>query len=152
MKMKKLLTKFAIFIKQQKQRNFLRTFAFSYKARKMQKPIVKYLIVILLALIYINRGLFISSAHEMENQGSKEINSVIELAWQLITGECNDIDEDGDLQTDCNHVKTVQHDFSNAQSFELANLFSKNINKRFSNKENFLAKDFCSQIDQPPEI
>ena len=118
----------------------------------MQKPTVKYVIVIFLALIYINRGLFIASAYEMENQGSREINSVIELAWQLITGECNDIDEDGDLQSDSNFVKIIQYDFSNAQSFELANLFSKNINKRFSNNENILTKDFCSQIDQPPEV
>jgi len=117
----------------------------------MQKPFVKYSIVILLTLIYINRGLFISSAHELENQGSREINSVIELAWQLITGECNDIDEDGDLQTDSNFVKNFQHDFSNAQDFEPASLFSKNINKRFSNNENLLTKDFCFQIDQPPE-
>ena len=46
----------------------------------MQKPIVRYLIIIPLVLIYINRGLFVASAPEMENQESKEVNSVIELA------------------------------------------------------------------------
>ena len=121
----------------------------------MQKPFVKYSIVILLTLIYINRGLFISSAHELENQGSREINSVIEWVKQFVTGESNDIDEDGDLQTDCNSVNIVHHDFSQqlAQSLELANLFSKDIAKtRFPNKENFLIQDFCSQIDRPPEM
>jgi len=120
----------------------------------MQKTVVKYLMVILLLLVYINRGLFVSP-YEIENQGGKEINSVIELLVAVITGEENNIDEDGDLQTHCNSVSIVHHDFIQqfAQSLELANLFSKDIAKnRFPNKENFLTQDFCSQIDQPPEI
>lgn len=120
----------------------------------MQKTVVKYSITFLLVFIYINRGVFITP-YEIENQGNEEINSVIEWVNQLITGESNDIDEDGDMQTDCNSVHNFHHDFSQqlAQNLELANLFSKDLAKnRFSNKENFLIKDFYSQIDQPPEI
>jgi len=118
----------------------------------MQKPIVRHLMTIFLLLIYINRGFFISSAYEMESPNG-EINSVAELLIELITGESNDIDEDGDMQTDCNSV--TPHDFSQqfAQSIELANLFSKNINKfRFSNNENLPGNNYYGQIDQPPEV
>ena len=77
------------------------------------------------------------------------------MITQIITGESNDIDEDGDLHTDCNSVSIVHYDFSQqlAQSLELANIFSKDVSKnRFPHEENFLIQDFCSQIDQPPEI
>ncbi|MCL2436143.1 MAG: hypothetical protein FWD09_08445 [Lentimicrobiaceae bacterium] len=118
------------------------------------KPIVRNLLTILLLLVYINRGFFISSAYEMESPNG-EINSVAELIVELITGEGNDIDEDGDMQTDCNYVEIVHHDFSQqvAQSIELANLFSKNIGKfRVSGKEDLPIEDFFSRIEQPPEV
>jgi len=120
----------------------------------MQNTVVKYSIIFLFLLVYINRGLFITP-YEIENQGNDEINSVIEWITQLITGESNDIDEDGDLQTDCHCVEISHHDFSQqlAHSIELANLFSKDIAKnRFSNNENFRIQVFCSQIEQPPEV
>jgi len=119
----------------------------------MQKPIVRYLITIFLLLMYINRGFFISSAYEMESQGG-EINSVFELLVELVTGESNDIDEDGDMQTCCNCIN-LHHDFSQqlAQSLELMNLFSKNIKKSgYPNKENLLGNNYYRQIDQPPEV
>jgi len=119
----------------------------------MQKTAVKYSIIFFLLLIYINRGIFITP-YEIENQNNKEINSIVEWVVEFVTGQSNDIDEDGDLQTDCNSVHIVYHDFSQqlSQNLEFANLFSKDIAKnRFSNKENFLIQDFCAQIDQPPE-
>jgi len=120
----------------------------------MQKPIVKNLLTILLLLVYINRGFFISSAYEMESPNG-EINSVAEWLVELITGESNDIDEDGDMQTDCNCAGITHHDFSQqlAQSIELANLFSKSIKKSgVLNKENLPENNFCSGVDQPPEV
>ena len=107
--------------------------------------------IIFLVLIYINRGLFIASAYEMENRGNKEINCVIELALYLITGEGNDIDEDGDTQTICHCVKIIPFDFSQ-QYLDLANLLSEDINKRFSNTENLPVKGFSFQIDYPPNV
>ena len=107
-----------------------------------------------LLLGYINRGLFITP-YEIENHGSKETNSVIEWITQLITGESNDIDEDGDLPTDCNSAKIVQHDFLQqmAKYFELAILYSQDIEKiAFPRKEDFLLYDFHSKIDHPPQM
>jgi len=107
---------------------------------------------IFLLLMYINRGFFISGAYEMENLNG-EINSVAELLVELIIGESNDIDEDGDMQMDCNSVIHYELSQHLTQSIELANLFSKNINKfGFSNNENLPGSNFYNQIDQPPEI
>jgi hypothetical protein len=103
--------------------------------------------------MYINRGFFISSAYEI-NSKEGEINCVVEYIVELITGESNDIDEDGDSQTDCNGSGIVHFDFQQlAQNIELANLFSKNISKSgFSNDENLYGSNYYRQIDQPPEI
>ena len=120
----------------------------------MQKTVVKYAITIILLLIYINRGVFITP-YEIENHDNKETNSIVEWVMQLITGEDNGIDEDGDLQTDCNFVKIVQHAFSQqiSQNFELMNLFSKNLEKTaFSVSGNTLQTGFYTQIDNPPQM
>jgi hypothetical protein len=109
--------------------------------------------VFLLLLVYINRGIFIVP-YEVENRGNKEINSVVEWVIQLVTGEENDIDEDGDLPSDCNSVKTVSHDFYQqiAQELEPQHLHSKNIAKlAFPNKEDIPQQGFYGQIDHPPE-
>jgi len=121
----------------------------------MQKAVVKYSMVILLLLVYINRGLFVSAAYEIDNQNGKEVNSLVELVLQLITGEDNGIDEDGDEHSCCHFVKTVQPDFSQqiSKHFELANLFSKDMGKFvFPRKETFLLNGFYARIDQPPEV
>jgi len=120
----------------------------------VQKPIVKYSIIFLLLLVYINRGVFVTP-YEIENQSNKEINTVAEWLVELITGESNDIDEDGDMHTDCNSVNTVHHDFSQqiAQRIELMNLFSIDLNKlRFLSEEKIPVKDFYSLIERPPEV
>ena len=105
-------------------------------------------------LVFINRVFFISS-YETENYGNKEINSVFEWVTQLITGECNNIDEDGDLQSDCNSVKIVNTTFYQefAQYLDFMNLYLNYVEKiTFPNKENLYLKDFYTQIDHPPQV
>ena len=105
-------------------------------------------------IVYINRGFFISS-YENENYGNIEVNSVFEWITQLITGEFNDIDEDGDLQSDCNSVKIVNSTFFQefAQYLDFMNLYLKNRKTTsFPNKENLYLKDFYAQIDHPPKV
>jgi len=122
--------------------------------KNMQKIVVKYSIIFLLLTVYFNRGLFITP-YEIENHGNKEINSIIEWVIELVTGEGNDIDEDGDLQSDCNSVKIVNFNFYQefAQYFDLLNLYLISIEKHtFPNKENFYLKNFCTQIDHPPQV
>jgi hypothetical protein len=83
-----------------------------------------------------------------------EINTVVEFIVELITGESNDIDEDGDTQTDCNNIQIAQPDFSQqfAKCIEFANLFSEKIGKFvIPNKENLPNTDFFSLIEKPPE-
>jgi hypothetical protein len=120
----------------------------------MRKPIVKHLLTIFILLVYINRGFFLSSAIEMENPDG-ETNSVLELVVELVIGESNDIDEDGDMQTDCNVVQIMQLDFSQhlTQSLELMNLSTGKISKfAIPHKENLPPIDYYNRIDQPPEV
>ena len=120
----------------------------------MQNTVVKYSMITFLLLTYINRGVFITP-YEIENNGNKEINSIIELVTQLITGESNDIDEDGDLQSDCNSAKTVGYNYYQefAQYLDSLSLYSKSLEKMtFPNKENILQKNFYTQIDHPPQL
>jgi hypothetical protein len=120
----------------------------------VKNPVVRKFVTIFLLLMYINRGFFIFGATEVENANG-EINSVLEYIMALVTGESNDIDEDGDMQTDCQGSGIAHFDFSQqlAQNIELTNLFSKNIEKSgFSNEENLPANNYYRQIDQPPEV
>jgi len=119
----------------------------------MQKTIVRYSITFFFLLVYLNRGIFIAP-NEIENNGNEELNSVIEWITQIVTGESNDIDEDGDMQSDCNSVNTITYvfyqEFSN--NLDLLNSYSTNLEKiSFPNEENIPQKDFYTQIDHPPE-
>ena len=116
----------------------------------MQKTVVKYAIIVFLLAIFINRGLFVIP-YEAENQGDREINSVIEWIFELVTGESNDIDEDSDLHTDCSFTHILLYDFP--QQPAQINIFSKDIKTiGFPDKESFLLNDFCSRIDRPPQV
>jgi len=120
----------------------------------MQNRAIKHFLTIILLLVYINRGFFVSSVNEIESNDS-EVNSVVEWLVEWVTGENNNFDEDGDSQSDCNYVKIVQHDFSQqfAQNIELANLFSISKNNfRIPNKENLPPINFFDKIDKPPEM
>jgi hypothetical protein len=124
------------------------------KINKLQNTIVKYLVISFLLMVYLNRGIFITP-YEAENEGNKETNSVIEWIAQLITGESNDIDEDGDSQTDWNYTQINLYDFSQelTQCLDGTHLFSKDIGKiEFPHKENIPQTDFCFQIDHPPKV
>jgi hypothetical protein len=119
----------------------------------MQKTVVKYSIIFIFLLVYINRGIFITP-YELENHGNEEINTVVEWVIQLVTGENNGIDEDGDSQSDCNSVKIISYNFFQeyAQYLDLMSLYSKDMGKNlFPNKENILQEDFYTQIDHPPQ-
>jgi len=119
----------------------------------MQKTVVKYAIILFLLITYINRGVFITP-YEIENHGNKEINSIIEWVQELITGQSNDIDEDGDLQSDCISVNAVNFNYYQeiTQYLDLLSLYSKDLEKiPFSNEEKFFLNDFYTQIDHPPE-
>ena len=119
----------------------------------MQKNVVKYSVTFFFLLVYINRSIFITP-YEVENHKNKETNSVLEWITQLVTGESNDIDEDGNSQNDCNAVKTITHVYYQefAQYFDLLSSYSKNLEKTFfPNEENILQKDFSFQIDHPPQ-
>jgi len=119
----------------------------------VQKTVVKYSIIFLFLLVYINRGLFITP-YEFENQCNEEINSVIEWAIQLVTGVSNNIDEDGDSQSDCNSIKIISYNFYHefTQHLELLSLYSKSMEKMvFPKKESIPQKSFYTQIDHPPQ-
>jgi hypothetical protein len=120
----------------------------------MQNTVVKFSVVFFFLLIYLNRGLFITP-YEIENNGNKETNSVVEWVVQLITGESNDIDEDGDLQSDSFFVSIESFDFFQEliKYFNSLSLFSINLGKiTFPNNENILQNGYYTLIDQPPEI
>jgi hypothetical protein len=121
----------------------------------MQKTVVKYLMSTFLVLIFLNRGLFVSAAYELDNQEGGELNSVIEWIFQIATGEHNDIDEDGDLQANSKCVNVFHFDCIQqfSKNSELANLFSKHSkNNEFSYEENTPSCNFFDQIDRPPEV
>ena len=116
----------------------------------MQNTIVKYVVIIVFLLVYINRGVYITPV-ELKNQGGGETNSLIEWIQQLVTGESNDIDEDGDMQTDWNATHIFICDFP--PQLTQIHLFSKEIKKKlFPYTKNFLSNEFCSQLEQPPEV
>jgi hypothetical protein len=118
----------------------------------VQKKVVKYSIIFFLLLVYINRGFFITP-FEIKNGGNNEVNSVVEWIAQLVTGESNDIDEDGDLQSDCNSAKIISTFFyvEFAQYLDL-NLYLKCTEIiAYPNNEVFYLKDFYTQIDHPPQ-
>jgi hypothetical protein len=102
-------------------------------------------------LIYLNRGLFVSAAYEVDNRENGELNTVIEFLIQLATGEENGIDEDEDMQSNSICVNIIQHDCS--QNFELTNLLANNAKKLvFPNKEDIPSSNFNDRIDHPPEM
>ena len=121
----------------------------------MQKKVVKYFLIVFLSIIYINRGLFVSPSLEMYCQGRGEINSVFELLLQLSAGICNDIDEDGEMQSDFNSVNINPIDFSQpvSQHQEQDYLFS-NLLCKFAlpADETIPFNHFSNPIDPPPKL
>ena len=120
----------------------------------MKRKIVSYLLILPVLLIFINRGLFVSSAYEIDSQGGGEVNTLIELVALLVTGECNAIDEDGDEQSNFHFAKIVQLDFFR-QSMQCVLPVRVYVKKIFEleipGKEDIPKENYCSQIEYPPE-
>ena len=112
------------------------------------------MVILPLLLIFINRGLLVSSAYEIDSQGGGEVNTLIELVALLVTGECNDVDEDGDEQSVFHLAKVAQFDFNYQymQNLLTGRVYVKNILKfEIPGKEDVPKENFCSQIEYPPE-
>jgi hypothetical protein len=117
----------------------------------MLKPVIKYIFIAFLLMIYINRGLFVTP-DEM-NTNPREINSLAELFVEFITGHSNNIDEDGNSQETCNSAKIVQPFVAQqlSKSLELWNEFPQKTEKLyFPITENIPNLPILGQIDHPP--
>ena len=115
------------------------------------------LLIVFLMLSYVNRGLFVDMSERNftcsthTSQTKNEINSILELIFAL-TGNANDIDEDGDSpESYCfsNFVEPfVYQDF--ARILE-QNLFSEIKNKFYVASDAIFSQPVYGQIDHPPE-
>ena len=121
----------------------------------MHNKVVKYFLIIFVSVVYINRGLYVSPSLETNCQGTGEINSVFELLLQLSAGISNDIDEDGEMQSDFNSLNIIPIDFSQpvSQHQEQAFLYA-NLSCKFAlpSDETIPLNHFCNPIDPPPKL
>jgi len=104
-------------------------------------------------MIFINRGLLVTPSEL--NTGPHEINSLTELIVELITGQSNGIDEDGDSQETHDTARTVQPDITNqfSQLLELWNKFPLKTERLFFPiNETIPHQPVYGQIDHPPEM
>ena len=124
----------------------------------MLKNSLNGLLIIFLMLSYLNRGLFVDTSEASAvpssqiSQTKNEINSVLELIFKL-TGNENDIEEDGDLPEFYSFSAIVEllayQDF--AQTLQ-NNLFSKEIKKTYCVfSDTIFSQPVYGQIDHPPE-
>ena len=124
----------------------------------MLKNTLNGLLIIFLMLSYINRGLFVDmsegksvcSNHIAHTEN--EINSVLELVFKL-TGNENDIDEDGDSPESYSSFSFTQpliyQDFARILQ---EHLFSKDIKKTYHVFSDLIySQPVYGQIDHPPE-
>ena len=112
----------------------------------------KYFLTAFLLMIYINRAFFVTPC-EM-NTDPHEINSLVEFIVELITGQSNGFDEDGDSQEIYNLIKTIQPTIAVqfSQLLELWNKFPVKTEKLFlKTNETILHLFVYGQIDHPPE-
>lgn len=121
----------------------------------MLKKTLNILLIVFLTLSYLNRGLYVdmSEANLASNTHSKgEINSVLEFIIDL-TGNANDIDEDGDTP-EAYGFSVVEAFISQnfAQTLEQNNLFSKDIKRTFRVFSDLIfSQSVYGQIDHPPQ-
>ena len=125
----------------------------------MLKTSLNGLLIVFLMLSYLNRGLFVNNMSEGNlsysnhtSQTGNEINSVLELILNL-TGNVNDIDEDGDLPESYCFSFVQPFIFQNlTQTLEQNDLFSKDITKKFYvTSDAIFSLSVYGQIDHPPE-
>ena len=67
----------------------------------------KYLLMVSLLMMYINRGLFVVPGIETSNPSGNEINSLLEVIVNCAGGH-NEVDEDGDCPETYNTATTAQ--------------------------------------------
>ena len=124
----------------------------------MLKTSLNVLLIVFLMLSYLNRGLFIdmsegnSSSSNHTSQTKNEINSILELIFAL-TGNPNDIDEDGDTPEAYSFSIVEPFVFADfAQTLEQNNLFSKDIKRTFYvSSDAIFSLLVYGQIDHPPQ-
>jgi hypothetical protein len=112
----------------------------------------KYVISVSLLVIYLNRGFFVTPYET--NTNPYEINSLAEFVIEMITGQSNGIDEDGDSLEVYNFAVIVQPYIAQqlSQSLELWNKFPVKIEKRFfPTNETMPQLLVYGQIDHPPQ-
>jgi hypothetical protein len=125
----------------------------------MLKKTLNGLLVVFLMLSYINRGLFVDMSeandvcYDFAVHTTNEINSVLELIFEL-TGNPNDIDEDGDSPENYTSIHFSKLIVSQElyQKFVLNNLFPKDIKGTFLVfTDEILLSPVLGQIDHPPQ-
>jgi hypothetical protein len=125
----------------------------------MLKKSLNGLLVVFLMLSYINRGLFVDMSEadvvcaDFSAHTKNEINSVMELIFDL-TGNPNDIDEDGDTPENYTvfHFAKLLVCQDLFQTLALHNHFPKDINESFFVfSDTIFSSPFYGQIDHPPQ-
>ena len=119
----------------------------------MWNKVLQYVAICLIMIVYINRGLFVSPAEI--NNNTQEINSAVEFLIEMITGQSNNMDEDGNSQETCNMAKIIQPVIAQqfAQSMEQFNNLPQNTVKiLFPDTQNILDLLYLGKIDHPPQI
>ena len=122
----------------------------------MKNSWTKYLILISLLVIYINRGLFVASSSYQENSygphDNHEVNSILEWIINL-TGNYNSIDEDGNSPENYNAAKTITpfvcHTF--VQILEYHNQQAETEKILFPFDERIPAIENYARIEHPPQ-
>jgi len=124
----------------------------------MLKNSLNGLLVFLLMLSYVNRGLFVDMSEGYSvclnhiSQTKNEINSVLEFIFEL-TGNANDIDEDGDSPESYSFSNFTQPFVCQDFTWVLEqNIFAKDIKSRFYIVSDVIfSLSVYGQIDHPPE-
>jgi hypothetical protein len=118
----------------------------------MIRVVIKWVTVCFL-LIYVNRGLFIASVETDFNSGC-EINSVAEWLLELVTGQSNNLDEDGNSHDTCNSHQTLQI-FTAHQVLQMLEMWNKPAADAekifFPVNESIPDLYLVMQIDHPPK-
>jgi len=113
----------------------------------------KYLIMVCLLVVYINRGLFVAMPGvELSGSTDNEINSIIELVLDL-TGRSNQVDEDGDYPESYSFSTIAQPLIAQNLNYtiSLGCLYATELNQFYTFDESIHTIDYNKTIEHPPE-
>jgi len=113
----------------------------------------KYLIMVCLLVVYINRGLFVvMPGVELSGSTDNEINSIIELVLDL-TGRSNQVDEDGDCPESYSFSTIAQPLIAQNLNYtiSLGCLYATELNQFYTFDESIHTIDYNKTIEHPPE-